>query len=430
MSSFEKAAMAARQAGRQGKGGWKVRYGILLLIWLGWLMSFLDRMVMSISLPFIGQDMNINATTQGLIISAFFAGYALFQIPGGMLADRFGSRKVMSIAIAWWSVFTSLTGMALSFPIMLIVRFLFGVGEGCFPAASWKTISTYFPPKEKGRATAIQSSVNTLGPALASIVAAGIIAAFGWKMVFIILGIPGLAIAALIYWYCHDDPKDHPSITGAELEENAENRAIAAAPKVPISKLLSLGILWQLAAVWFLFDITFWGFSSWLPSYLMKVRGFSLMKTGVTAAIPFLFGTAGTLVGGYLSDKFSSMRKWFYVLAAVISAFFLYMTFTVESADSAVMYQCISSFFMFLAMGLFWGLLMDQIPPNIMGGASGIVNFGGQAAGFISPFAMGFLIDQSGGSFDSAFIFMIAALVASAVMTLTLKAKGSIEVSA
>jgi sugar phosphate permease len=428
MNKFAK-LNTAQQAGPRGKKGWKVRYGVLALIWLGWLISFLDRMVMSISLPFIGAEMKINASTQGLIISAFFAGYALFQIPGGMLADRFGSRKVMGVAITWWSIFTSLTGMVLSFPVLLFVRFLFGVGEGCFPVASWKTISTYFPAREKGRATAIQSTVNTLGPALASIVAAGMIHAFGWKMVFMALGIPGLVIAGLIYGYCHDNPRDHPSMSTEELEENAENLTMAAAPQVKLSRLLSLPELWKLATIWFLFCITCCGFSAWLPSYLMKIRGFSLLETGVTAAIPFLFGTVGTLVGGYLSDKYRSSRKWIYILTAVVSAFFLYRTFTTESADSAVLYQGTSSFFMFLAMGIFWGEVMDQIPPNIMGRASGMVNFGGQVAGFISPFVMGFLIDQSRGGFGSAFILMSTALVASAVMMVTVQSRLPIDAS-
>ncbi|VFS46664.1 D-galactarate permease [Budvicia aquatica] len=111
---------------------WKARYTILSLIWLAWLLSFLDRMVMSVSLPFIGRDLNLDTTEQGLIISAFFVGYAAFQIPGGFLADKFGARKIMAIGIAWWSIFTSLTGMVFTLPLLLAVRFLFGIGEGCF----------------------------------------------------------------------------------------------------------------------------------------------------------------------------------------------------------------------------------------------------------------------------------------------------------
>lgn len=401
---------------------WKARYTILLFIWLGWLFSFLDRMVMSVSLPFIGKDLNLDTTEQGFIISAFFIGYAAFQIPGGFLADRFGSRKVMAIGITWWSIFTSFTGMVFTLPLMLAVRFLFGIGEGCFPSASWKMISTYFPSRERGRATAIQSTVNTLGPALAVVIAASIIGAFGWHTVFIILGIPGLLIAAGIYFYCPDNPKDHPSITAQDLTALQEdNKDLDQTTVVPFSEIVRQPVLWQMAAIWFLFDITFWGFSTWLPSYLITVREFSLAKTGIMAAIPFLFGTVGTLAGGYFSDKCKAQRKWLYVIGAVIASGFLYMTYSVADANMAVVYQCISALFMFFAMAMFWGILMDQIPSKIMGRASGIVNFGGQMAGVVSAPIMGFLIQKSGGNYDSAFIFMIIALIASAAVTMTVK---------
>jgi sugar phosphate permease len=180
-------------------------------------------------------------------------------------------------------------------------------------------------------------------------------------------------------------------------------------------------ILWQMVLIWFLFDITFWGFVSWLPSYLMKVRGFSLIKTGITGSIPFFVGTVGMLVGGYLSDRMKGQRKWMFIPNALIAGFFLYMTYTVVSADMVIVYQSVSAFFMFLAMSAFWGLVMDTIPPHIMGSSSGTVNFGGQVAGFISPFVMGYLIDVNHGSFDEAFIFLIVAIIASAVVALTVQ---------
>lgn len=409
----------------QGGFKWKVRHTILSLIWAGWLFSFLDRMVISIALPFIGKDLNIDATMQGGILSAFFAGYALFQIPGGMLADKFGPRKVMSIAIAWFSVFTTLTGFVSSYAIMLFCRCVFGVGEGCFPGASWKMIATYFPPKERATATAIQSSVNTLGPAVASLVAAGIIASYGWRHVFIYLGFPGLLIAWAMWYYFRDNPKDHPKMTSAELKEldldQVHSGSGSSNSGMTFKQFLKKPILWQMVLIWFLFDITFWGFVSWLPSYLMKVRGFSLIKTGITGSIPFFVGTVGVLVGGYLSDRVKGQRKWMFIPNALIAGFFLYMTYTVVSADMVIVYQSVSAFFMFLAMSAFWGLVMDSIPPHIMGSSSGTVNFGGQVAGFISPFVMGYLIDVNHGSFDEAFIFLIVAMIASAIVALTVQ---------
>jgi len=416
--------------------GWKARYTVLTFIWLAWLFSFLDRMVMNVSLPFIGAEFGLDKTQQGMIISAFFMSYAAFQIPGGYLADKFGPRRVMVIAILWWSVFTSLTGLVgavaglSALTVMMITRFLFGIGEGSFPASSWKTIANYYPTKERGRATAIQSSVNTLGPAAATLVAATIIGLFGWRNVFIILGVPGLLIALGLWIYCRDNPKDNPQITAEdlkELEEDAMNAASksggASTEKVPFSKILSMPTLWLLASIWFLFDITFWGFTSWLPSYLMDARGLNLKEVGVWGSVPFLFGAAGTLMGGYVSDKFTSSRNIIYCISSVVAAGFLYMMFSVDDLTTAIIFQCLASLFMFFAMGIFWGLLMHTISSNIMGTASGIVNFGGQMAGVVAAPVMGYLVDRSGGNYDNAFLFIIATLVASAVVIMMVRTK-------
>ena len=403
---------------------WRVRYSVLSILWLSWLFSFLDRMVISVSLPFIGAEFQLDAASQGIILSAFFAGYALFQIPGGILADRFGSRRVMAFAIAWWSVFTSLTGMALSYPVLLVCRFVFGVGEGCFPGASWKTIATYFPSKERATATAIQGSVNTLGPAVASLVAAGVIAAFGWRAVFIGLGIPGIAVTLLILLYVKDNPLHHPGMTTEELNElNMDAQEASIKHKIQFKQFLQTKILWQMVFIWFLFDITFWGFVSWLPSYLMKIRGFSVIQTGIFGSLPFFIGTIGMLAGGYLSDKFKGYRKWLFIPNTLVAAGFLYLTYSVTSAAWAVVFQCVSALFMFLAFSAFWGLVIDAIPPEIMGASSGTVNFGGQLAGFVSPILMGYLIDVNQGSFDMAFMLLIIAAVGSALVALTVENK-------
>lgn len=422
---------------------WKARYTVLTFLWLAWLMSFLDRMVMGISLPYIGAEFGLDKTTQGWLISAFFLSYAGFQIPGGYLADKFGSRKVMFIAIIWWSIFTSLTGIVFeigifsAFVVMVCVRFLFGIGEGAFPASSWKTISTYFPVKERGRATAIQSSVNTLGPAIATLVAAWIISMLGWRWVFILLGIPGIFIALGIRYYCRDNVKDCPVMTAEELAEleqdkqeqkNSSNGANIEA-KVPFMDVLKRVELWQLASIWFLFDITFWGFTTWLPSYLKEARGLSLAEIGIWGSIPFLFGTVGTLFGGYASDKYISKRNLIYILSTVLAAIFLYLMFTAASVVHTIIYQCLASLFMFMAMGVFWGFLMHVISANIMGTASGIVNFGGQLAGVVAAPVMGMLVDANNGSYDNAFIFIIITLLASSVVILTVRTKTPAELA-
>jgi sugar phosphate permease len=408
------------------KKKWKVRYSVLFVLWLCWLFSFLDRMVITIALPFIGDDLSLNATAQGLLLSIFFAGYALFQIPGGMLSDKFGFRRVVSIAVIWWSIFTTLTGFIFSYPLLLLVRFVFGLGEAALPGGSYKAIATYFPSRQRGTATGIQSTVNTLGPAIAAIVAAAIIGLYGWRVVFIVMGIPGLAIGVYIWLKFKDNPKDHPKITKeelAELDEDAgENSSEKRKSDVSFKELLKKPILWQMALIWFFFDITFWGFTSWLPSYLIKEKGLSLMSTGIYSALPYLVGTVAIVLGGYLSDKVKGNRKWVFIPSALAGGVALFFMFQTPSLTMVIIFQCFAAFFMFLAQGAFWGLVMVSLPAKIMASGSATVNCFGSIAGFISPFLMGYMI-QTSGSFDTSFIMMIVALVVAAVIALTINEK-------
>lgn len=408
------------------KKKWKVRYTVLFVLWLCWLFSFLDRMVITIALPFIGEDLSLSKTAQGLLISMFFAGYALFQIPGGMLSDKFGFRRVVSIAIVWWSVFTSLTGFIFSYPLFLLVRFVFGLGEASLPGGSYKAIATYFPSKQRGTATGIQSTVNTLGPAIASIVAAAIIGLYGWRVVFIVMGIPGIAAGLYIWFKFKDNPKDHPKISKeelAELENDIEETSTGKKKSgISFKELLKKPILWQMALIWFFFDITFWGFTSWLPSYLINEKGLSLMNTGIFSALPYLVGTVAIVFGGYVSDRMKGNRKWVFIPNALAGGLSLYFMFQASSLTMVIIYQCLAAFFMFMAQGGFWALVVDSFPAKIMASGSATVNCFGSIAGFIAPFLMGYLIDTS-GSFNSSFILMIVALAAAAVIAFTISGK-------
>ncbi|MCG7336848.1 MFS transporter [Sporosarcina sp. ACRSM] len=408
------------------KKKWKVRYSVLAVLWLAWLFSFLDRMVITIALPFIGEDLALDATAQGLLLSIFFAGYALFQIPGGMLSDKFGFRRVVSIAIIWWSIFTSVTGMIFSYPLLLLLRFVFGIGEAALPGGSYKAIATYFPTKQRGTATGIQSTVNTLGPAIAAVVAAAIIGLYGWRVVFIVMGIPGIAIGLYIWFKFKDNPKDHPKITKEELAELEEDEKDSISDKKQsgggFKELLKKPILWQMALIWFFFDITFWGFTSWLPSYLIKEKGLSLMNTGIFSALPYLVGTIAIVFGGVVSDKIKGNRKWAFIPGSIAGGIALFFMFQTSSLTMVIIWQCLAAFFMFFAQGAFWGLVVATLPAKIMASGSATVNCFGSIAGFISPFLMGYMI-QTSGSFDTSFVMMIVALVIAAIIALTINEK-------
>jgi sugar phosphate permease len=368
----------------------------------------------------------------GVVMSAFFVGYATCQVPGGILADKFGARRLMSIALIWWSAFTALTGMVNSLGTMLVIRVIFGVGEGMYPGASMKSISTWFPTKERGTAAGFMLSSNALGPALAPLFVVAIIAAWGWRAVFMSLFLPGIIVAFLLWKYVTDRPQDSPRVSPEELAEiQSVEPEMKPGVKIGWVDCLKVGKVWQCFLIWFSFDITLWGFVSWLPSYLVRARGFGLVNMGIAASLPFFAGTVGLISGGWISDKwFPNHRKIPVILTQLIGAFLLYLTYTVTSATGAVVYQTLAGGFLYLAMGAFWALNMSIIPKNVMGTASSVINTAGQIAGFLSPMAIGYLVQISGGSFNSAFMLLIAGTVFSSLVALTVREAKPVVVAA
>ena len=402
---------------------WRTRYTVLALLFAAWTVSYLDRMVMAVSIPYIAKDFHLSPVQMGVVMSAFFLGYSFFQVPGGFLADKLGARKVMNGALVWWSIFTFVTGMVNSLTSMLWVRVLFGAGEGIFPGASKKSIAHWFPLKERSTANAVMLSSNALGPALAPLFVAAVITSWGWRAVFMSLLLPGLVVVLLMKMYVKDDPQDSKYVSAQELAEIqcVEPKMESGAEATRLSCLKSWRV-WQCFLMWFAFDITLWGFASWLPTYLIKVRGFALVKMSVAASLPFFAGTIGLIAGGWISDKwFQNSRKTPIIITQLIGAFCLYLTYTVTSPTGAVVYQTLAGGFLYMGMGAFWALPMSIIPKTVMGTASALVTTGGQLAGLISPMAIGYLVQISGGSFNTAFMFLIAGTVISSVIALTVK---------
>lgn len=408
---------------------WKKRYTAITIVFMVWLLSYMDRMVMATAIPYIAKEFDLSPVAMGAVLSSFFAGYFLCQIPGGILADKFGARRVMAFAVLWWSVFTAVTGAVGSLMSMIYVRFVFGIGEGIAPAATWKALAIWTPMKDRGMANGLMMASNALGPALAPLFVVAVMQAWGWRAVFYSLLIPGVLLALWIWYSLPDKPADKKGITPEELAELEENKAelgtANTASNMSFWNVISESAVWKSFLILFFSNISVWGFTSWLPSYLVKARGFELTKLGFAASIPFFAGTVGFVLGGWLIDKpFKNNKKIPLIFNQIMGAIFLYMTYTVQSLDMLIVYQTIACFFLFTATGVIFGLPMSAISKEIAGRAMGIVNTGGQLAGFLSPIIVGYLVQSSGAAgtnFDSAFQFFIVATLCSALVGFTFK---------
>lgn len=401
----------------------KLRHKILAILFLGWVVSYLDRMVMAVAIPYIAQDFSLSPVEVGAVMSAFFFGYALFQIPGGMLADRFGPRRVMVAGISWWTVFTVITGFMHSLTPMLAIRALFGVGEGVFPASSWKTIANWFPTRERTTANGFMLSSNFFGPAIAPLFVVAVMSAWGWRAVFYSLLIPGVIMVWLLVKYASNTPEGHIKITAEELAEIKDSGTVASgvsAAKISFGQILRSPIAWQCFLIWFFFDITFWGFMSWVPTYLVNERGYEMVKMGVTASVPFFVGMLGLILGGWFSDKFFADRRSLFVFGSnLLAGIAIYFTYH-ASADMIMTVMSLAGLLIGIAFGAIWGLPMTVMPKEVMGAASGFINMAGQIAGFIAPLLLGFLIQKS-GSYYTAFMVLSGSPLIAALLALTVR---------
>ncbi len=404
---------------------WRVRNKMLLILWLIFLISYLDRVNFAVALPQISAEFGLTAAQKGMVLSAFFVGYGLLQVIAGLLVDRIGARLTMTFALTWWSIFTAATAMAGSFVGMLIVRPLFGAGEAMHPPASWKIISQWFPKHEQVRANSLNLCSIALGPAFAPLLVVALMHLWGWHGVFYAFAIPGFLIAILCWWYMRDRPEDHPSMTTEELAEIRAGQPVAKVvtteeKRAAMRMAIASPSLWMLMVVYLLFGIAFWGFLSWLPSYLVEARQFAMVKMGLTSSIPFFFSFLAMIFASKVCDLiFRGNKRIFVATCYMLGAVFMYFSFVSADPMMCVFFLTLTAAIgIFMPFGAFWAISMEVLPAEIMGFASGFINTGGQIGGFIAPMAIGYLIQAYAGSFGAGFALMEISLVLSAALLL------------
>lgn len=403
----------------------KVRNKILLTFWLLYLISFMDRVNFSTALPTITDELKLSPFEAGLAMSVFHLGYGAFQIIGGMFADKFGGRATLTFSLAWWSLFTALTGMATKFWHFMIIRPLFGAGEAPLAPTCLKMISDWFPKREQVRASSLHMCAMAVGPALAPPIVVLIIDKLSWHWVFPIFALPGLLLALYVWKLLRRTPEEHPEVTPEELAEIRSDNPLEANPTPPGAarwEALKSPMLWKVTIMYLLHGIVFWGYVAWLPAYLTNVRKFELINMGLVASIPFFCGFLSMLVADRVCRCFFKDNiKLFIGSCFGIAAVAMYCSFNAPNEVACVIALSFTATFgLFLPQGAIWVIPMRTLPSKIMGFATGFINTGGQIGGFLAPMTLGYLIEKT-DSYGPGFIAMAVCYVACALMILSVK---------
>ena len=403
----------------------KKRWLVLGVSWIVFFVAFLDRVNLSVAMPLISKEFSLSPEQVGYLISAFFISYTVFQIPGGYLSDKVGPKKVLLVALVWWSIMTMATGVARTFSQFFIVRVLFGIGEGLQPPCAFKLNSNWFPNQERATANAIFTSACSFGPAIAPSIAVAIIGLWGWHALFYIFGALGFVIMPLLYFFVKNSPEEDPDISKEELEyiKSGQTEIVTQtgdSEEVGLMSVLKNRNIVLLALTYFGFMCAFFGLLSWLPSYLVKARGFELVKMGIFSGLPFLALGIAQPFGGWLSDKvFKGKRKTQAIVVNLAAGPVLYGVVAAPTETVAMALLVCTGFLVGMAFGPLWAMPMESVKRSYVGMATGVMNAGGSIGGILSPIIIGYLVGMSG--YNAAFVFMGGALVFTALVVSLVK---------
>lgn len=383
------------------------RYVVFFFLYIGFCISYIDRSAIGLALPAVSKDFDLAPTEMGVVISAFFIGYSIMQIPGGWLSDHFGSKTVILVALTLWSIFTFTTGHASTLAGLLFLRFVFGLCEGPYAGSCYRAIAEYFPRELRPAFTTGILSSNYIGSAMAPVVIVPLILWFGWRGMFQILGIVGLAY---VFFYALFVKQTKPQ-EETEEDKSKKNKYFL--------HLLKFSLIWKLILCAFCISCINKGLDAWMPTYLIAERGINLKAVGYLTPIPFIASFLSTAICGWVMNKyFDKKENWVIVICAAMTAIFLYFMYNAETIMWVVIFQCGVYFFKACIMGTAVAIVLKIVTGSIAGCTSTLINMGGQVAGFISPIIMGYLVYTFNGSFNAVFYYLMGVATLCAISAL------------
>jgi len=417
----------------------RTRYVVLALLVLHYMNTYMDRVAISMAAPAMREEFGFGPGALGLIFAAFSLGYALFQIPGGWMADRFGPRRVLSGIVIYWSIFTIATAAAWSAGSLLVIRFLFGSGEaGAFPAAT-RAISRWFPSSERAFAQGVTHAGARFGAVITPPIAALMIVRWGWRSVFVLFGLLGFAWVVGWYLFYRDCPDQHDRVNASELAIIREGRGpgddgSGSRPAVPWRAMLRSSNVRALCAMYFLYVYATWIFFAWFPTYLVETRQFSLLEAGLWSSLPLMAAVVGNSLGGWLSDRLvmrsglRSGRRRVAIVGFVIAVVFLPLGAVAPTAAMAVACFSLAVGALELTTGVSWAVPVD-IGRAFAGTISALMNTCGNLGGVLSALVVGWLV-QVTGRWELVFLIAAAACLAAAVCWLRIDPEEQVELTA
>ncbi|WP_315708332.1 MFS transporter [Brenneria uluponensis] len=408
-----------------------LRWVIVFLLFMVYMINYLDRVALSITVPMIEKDLMINAEQFGMIFGSFFFGYALFNFIGGLAVDKFGPTLVMGFAVGLWSIFCGMTAIATGFWSLLILRVLFGMAEGPICSSANKMINGWFPKKQAATAMGLLSAGSPLGGAVAGPIVGYLALSFGWRPAFMIICAVGIVWMVVWFFISSDNPSHSKLITENERalinqlkEENLSSEDELTQAAHGLGYYICQPIILVTAFAFFCYNYILFFFLSWFPAYLVQAHGLNIKEMSLTTVIPWIVGFVGLALGGWISDKIFKITGWLLLSRKIVLVVSLFSAAVcvafagmVSSVVPAVMLMSVSIFFLYITGAIYWAIIQDVVHKSRVGGTSGFIHLIGSISGIVGPVVTGFIV-QNTGKFDSAFILAGGVAALGAVLVL------------
>jgi MFS transporter, ACS family, glucarate transporter len=394
-----------------GSHGTRVRYRVLRLAFFLALVTYLDRVCIAIAAPYMMRDLGLSVVQMSVVFSAFTLAYSLFEIPSGWIGDRIGPRRVLTRIVLWWSAFTMLTGVASGYRSLVAIRFLFGAGEaGAFPNAV-RSFATWFPARERGMANGVLFLGSRLGGAITAPVALVLIQQTGWRASFVVFGAFGLVWAAVWHRTYRDRPADHPDVDDAERAWIAQDAAPSSGPTsdgtaageagapTPWADLLASRNLWAICVMYFAFGYGLYFYFTWLPTYLIRELGFSVLVGGFFSSLPFALAGAANLAGGWCTDALARRfglrhaRSTLGFVSFATCAALVFASTVVPAPVAKALLLALALASADFALGACWSVCLD-VGSAHAGVVTGFMNTFGNLGGLVGPLVVAQIVER------------------------------------
>lgn len=398
----------------------KVRWKIFLMMLFLIAVNYIDRASLSVAMPMIAKEFDLSPAVQGLLMSSFFWTYAFMQIPGGMLADRFGPRVVIVCSTLGWGFFQAIAAACTGWVSLLITRLGLGASEAPIYPAGGKLNGIWMTQNERGRGATLLDGGAPLGAALGALIIAGLLTHFdSWRVSFVVAGVGTMIAGVFAWWYIRNHPREHAGVNEAEAAfiEEAHAADLAAEPAHASGKVMDFfkyRSVWGMFFGWMCFNALFYGLLTWMPTYLSKVHGMDIKQMGGAVFVMFFSGFVGEMVGGWIADKWKAagasqakVLRTLFGIASIIATIAIYNVARFKDPVTIVILLSVTLFFLRWC-GLFWCVPSILGTRKRVGFLGGVMNLGGNFAGIGVPILVGVIV-QATGSYDMAMMLFAAA---------------------